>query len=630
MCGVAGIFNLDGAPVSPVVLGRMTDMLTHRGPDDRGTHVDGTLGLGHRRLSIIDLTTAGHQPISTPDGRFVLSYNGEVYNFAELRTELESAGFCFRSRTDSEVVLYAFAHWGLAAVDRFNGMFALALWDTLARRLHLIRDRYGIKPLYFTQAGGALLFGSEAKAFLVHPDFAPRVGTAGLVEYMTFQNCLTDNTLLEGVRVVEPGTIMTFSEGSKTPEVRRYWDYAFAEPESHVSEAELTEELDRLFTQAVNRQLVSDVPVGAYLSGGIDSGSITAVAAQQLPLMSTFTVGFDLNSASGIELAYDERASAEHMSYLFRTQQYEMVLKAGDMERAMRQLVWHIEEPRVGQSYPNYYAARLASRFAKVVLAGTGGDEMFGGYPWRYYRGAVASSFDEYAANYYDFWQRLVPSGSMKALLAPLGASGTAVDPKQIFRDVFQDHASSLTRPEDFINHSMYFEAKTFLHGLLTVDDKLSMAHSLETRVPFLDNDLVDFAMKLPASMKLGNLQNVVQMNENDPGKLHKYFARTKDGKLLLRKAMARHVPEEVSAREKQGFSGPDASWFRGESIDYVRDLLMSPRARIYDVLDRKTVMALVNDHLEGRENRRLLIWSLLCIENWLDIFAHGSWEGLA
>jgi asparagine synthase (glutamine-hydrolysing) len=168
------------------------------------------------------------------------------------------------------------------------------------------------------------------------------------------------------------------------------------------------------------------------------------------------------------------------------------------------------------------------------------------------------------------------------------------------------------------------------LHGLLTVDDKLSMAHSLETRVPFLDNDLVDFAMKLPASMKLGNLQDVVQVNENDPGKLHKYFARTKDGKLLLRKAMARHVPDEVSAREKQGFSGPDASWFRGESIDYVRDLLMSPRARIYDVLDRKTVMALVNDHLEGRENRRLLIWSLLCIENWLDIFAHRTWEGLA
>jgi len=630
MCGVAGIFNIDGAPVSPVVLGRMTDMLAHRGPDDRGTHVDGALGLGHRRLSIIDLSAAGHQPMATPDGRYVLSYNGEVYNFAELRTELESAGFRFRSRTDSEVVLYALAHWGLAAVERFNGMFALALWDATERRLHLFRDRYGVKPLYYCRAGGALLFASEAKAFLAHPNFSPNVGTAGLVEYLTFQNYFTDRTLLDGVRVVEPGTIMTFSEGRETPQLRRYWDYSFVEPDQHASEADLVDELDRLFTQAVGRQLVSDVPVGAYLSGGIDSGSITAIAAQQLPLMSTFTVGFDLNSASGIELAYDERASAEHMSYLFRTQQYEMVLKAGDMERAMRQLVWHIEEPRVGQSYPNYYAARLASRFAKVVLAGTGGDELFGGYPWRYYRGAVASSFDEYAARYYEFWQRLVPSEDMQALLGPLGSDAASIDTRQIFHDVFQEHAPSLTRPEDYINHSMYFEAKTFLHGLLVVDDKLSMAHSLETRVPFLDNDLVDFAMSLPAAMKLDNLQNVVQMNENEPGKVRQYFARTKDGKLLLRKAMARHVPASVSEREKQGFSGPDASWFRGESIDYVRDLLMSPRARIYDLLDRPTVTRLVNDHLEGRQNRRLLIWSLLSLENWLDIFAHGRWEAMA
>ncbi|MDA0368857.1 MAG: asparagine synthase (glutamine-hydrolyzing) [Proteobacteria bacterium] len=630
MCGVAGIFNIDGAPVSPVVLGRMTDMLAHRGPDDRGTHVDGALGLGHRRLSIIDLSAAGHQPMATPDGRYVLSYNGEVYNFAELRTELESAGFRFRSRTDSEVVLYAFAHWGLAAVERFNGMFALALWDATERRLHLVRDRYGVKPLYYCRAGGALLFASEAKAFLAHPDFSPNVGTAGLVEYLTFQNYFTDRTLLDGVRVVEPGTIVALSEGRETPEVRRYWDYAFVEPDQHASEADLVDELDRLFTQAVGRQLVSDVPVGAYLSGGIDSGSITAIAAQQLPLMSTFTVGFDLNSASGIELAYDERESAEHMSYLFRTQQYEMVLKAGDMERAMRQLVWHIEEPRVGQSYPNYYAARLASRFAKVVLAGTGGDELFGGYPWRYYRGAVASSFDEYTARYYEFWQRLVPGEDMQALLGPLGSDAASIDTRQIFRDVFQEHAPSLTRPEDYINHSMYFEAKTFLHGLLVVDDKLSMAHSLETRVPFLDNDLVDFAMNLPAAMKLDNLQNVVQMNENEPGKVRQYFARTKDGKLLLRKAMARHVPASVSEREKQGFSGPDASWFRGESIDYVRDLLMSPRARIYDLLDRPTVTRLVNDHLEGRQNRRLLIWSLLSLENWLEIFAHGRWEAMA
>jgi len=241
----------------------------------------------------------------------------------------------------------------------------------------------------------------------------------------------------------------------------------------------------------------------------------------------------------------------------------------------------------------------------------------------------VATDFDAYADAYYGFWQRLVPGDRMDALLAPLGAAA-GVDARKIFRDVFHEHAHALTRPEDYINHSMYFEAKTFLHGLLVVDDKLSMAHSLETRVPFLDNDLVDFAMRLPVSLKLENLQNVVRMNENEPGKLRHYFQRTKDGKLVLRQAMARYVPEVVSEREKQGFSGPDASWFRGESIDYVRDLLLSPNARVYDLLDRKTATGLIEDHLEGRENRRLLIWSMLCLENWLGIFAGDGWEALA
>jgi len=373
VCGIAGILNVDGAPVAPDLLARMTALIAHRGPDDDGIHIDGALGLGHRRLSIIDLSTAGHQPMATPDGRYVLSYNGEVYNFRELRAELEAAGIAFRSRTDSEVVLHALAHWGLAGVERFNGMFALALWDTRERRLHLVRDRYGIKPLYYAQAGDSLLFASEVKALLAHPSFAARLSSHGLVEYLTFQNYFSDRTLFEGVRIVEPGTTLTFAADSATPKTNRYWDFGFVESLS-ADEGEVVEELDRLFAQAINRQLVSDVPVGSYLSGGVDSGSITAIAAQQLPLMSTFTVGFDLNSASGMELAFDERESAEHMSYLFKTQQYEMVLKAGDMERAMQRLVWHIEEPRVGQSYPNYYAAKLASKFAKVVLAGTGGD----------------------------------------------------------------------------------------------------------------------------------------------------------------------------------------------------------------------------------------------------------------
>ena len=299
-----------------------------------------------------------------------------------------------------------------------------------------------------------------------------------------------------------------------------------------------------------------------------------------------------------------------------------MVLKAGDMERVLPKMTWHLEEPRVGQSYPNFYAAQLASKFTKVVLSGAGGDELFAGYPWRYYRAVTNDDFEHYIDKYYHFWHRLIPNTSIQKVFKTIWKDVSHVWTRDIFRDVFKHHAADLPRPEDYINHSLYFEAKTFLHGLLIVEDKLSMAHGLESRVPFLDNDLVDFTMKLPVKMKLGKLNEVVRINENEPGsKTAKYFEKTRDGKLLLRKAMQKYVPQEVSRRVKQGFSAPDASWFRGESIDYVRSLIFDNNARIYEFLDREPVQALVTEHLEGRENRRLLIWSLLSVEHWCRTF---------
>ncbi|MFM6006629.1 MAG: asparagine synthetase B family protein, partial [Sphaerospermopsis kisseleviana] len=330
----------------------------------------------------------------------------------------------------------------------------------------------------------------------------------------------------------------------------------------------------------------------------------------------SFTCGFDLNSASGIEVSYDERESAEYMSYLFKTEHYEMVLKAGDMERIMPRLAYHLEEPRVGQSYPNFYVSQLASKFVKVVLAGTGGDELFGGYPWRYYRAVVNDNFEHYVDQYYGFWQRLLTSDEIKAVFAPIWSEVQHIDTRELFRNVFKEPPNDLTKPEDYVNKSLYFEAKTFMHGLLVVEDKLSMAHSLETRVPFLDNDLVDFAMQIPVSLKLGNLTEVVKLNENDPGnKTAKYFRKTKDGKLILRQVMSKYIPFCVTDREKQGFSAPDASWFKGESIDYVKQTIKSKYAKIYNLFDSNSVEDLVNQHLNGKQNRRLLIWSLLNLE---------------
>jgi len=622
MCGIVGQLNFDSTPVSPVILKKMTDVIKHRGPDGEGHWIEGNIGFGHRRLSIIDLSPAGHQPMISADHRYVLTYNGEIYNFRELRTELEVKGYWFHSQTDSEVVLYSLAEWGTEALSKFNGMFALAFWDRKEKSLLVARDRYGIKPLYYFQNDKKLVFGSEQKAILEQPAFDRVINKKALLEYFTFQNIFTDQTLLEGIHLLQPGHYATLDllNDSKKLKFVQYWDYHFREPEKPLPKREYQEELDRLFQQAVSRQLVSDVELGSYLSGGMDSGSITALAGSNFPYLKTFTCGFDLSSASGIELAFDERAKAEAMSAKFKTEHYEMVLKAGDMERCLSNLAWHLEEPRVGQSYPNFYAAKLASKFVKVVLSGAGGDELFGGYPWRYYRSVGAKNFKEYIDEYYSYWQRLIPNTEIAKVFSPIWNDVKDVWTRDIFEDVFSNHANSLDKPEDYINHSLYFEAKTFLHGLFVVEDKLSMAHSLETRVPFMDNDLVDFAMQCPVGLKLNNLGEVVRLNENEVGrKPNKYFQKTNDGKQILRDMMSKYIPTEIVEAKKQGFSSPDASWFKGESIEFVKKRLLGGNNHYGNIMDTSTVHRLVNEHVGGDKNRRLLIWSLLNIEEWIE-----------
>ncbi len=337
----------------------------------------------------------------------------------------------------------------------------------------------------------------------------------------------------------------------------------------------------------------------------------------------TFTCGFDLSSASGLELGFDERAKAEFLSNLYKTEHYEIVLKAGDMERVMHDLMWNLEDPRVGQSYPNYYVARLGSKFVKVMLSGVGGDELFAGYPWRYYRVVSNTSADDYINKYYDYWQRLIPDEEKPTFFRKeIADRARANDTRSVFRGVMNGRAFNVTTPDDYVNRSLYFEAKTFMHGLLEVEDKLSMAHGMETRVPFLDNDLVDFAMKVPVKYKLRDVQTVHRLNENDPGiKSEKYFQRTNDGKLVLRDVLAKYVPQDYAQNIKQGFSAPDASWFKGESVDYIRRLLFDKRARIYDYIEPDVAQKYLHEHFSGAQNRRLLIWSLLCFEWWNRVF---------
>ena len=673
MCGIVGALALNHKSVDIQYAKNMVDSITHRGPDDAGYlffhtgcrhkrsisfHLnlgdrnfsplsplipdfqdkevqrelkrhDWDLFLGHRRLAILDLSPAGHQPMSDLSQNIWIAYNGEIYNYKEIRTELEKLGYRFKSDTDTEVVIYSYAEWGIECINKFNGMFAFALYDNFKKKFFLARDRYGIKPLYYTvvkrNSRETLVFGSEIKAILEYKEYSPELDLKSLMEYFTFQNILSDGTFWQAIKILPPGYYMCIDLNRANPSLEfvQYWDFYFRDEPSllKVDERELVEELDRLFTQAVKRQLVADVEIGAYLSGGIDSGSITAIASQHFPYLKTFSIGYDKYSASGLELTFDERPKAELISYLYKTEHYEMVLKAGDMERCMKSLVWHLEDPRVGQSYPNYYASKLASKFVKVVLAGTGGDELFGGYPWRYYRTIKSSNFEEYIDNYYLYWQRLIPNRKLKAIFSPIWDEVKDVWTRDIFKSVFRYPIKEINTPEEYINHSLYFEAKTFLHGLLLVEDKLSMAFSLEARVPFLDNDLVDFAQRIPVKFKLKNIQQVLRINENEPAKLKKYFEKTNDGKIILRETLKKYVPEEIVNQVKQGFSAPDASWFKGESIEYVKRTILNRKALIYNYFDYNSVAELVNEHLSGKVNRRLFIWSLLNFEWWLRLF---------
>ncbi len=627
MCGFVGILNHRETPVSRKVLEAMTATMVHRGPDGEGFFTDRGVGLGHRRLAVIDLSPAASQPMESECGRFVIVYNGEIYNFQELREELSRQGHRFFSRSDTEVALKAMMEWGEAAIPRFNGMFSLLFLDRAAGRMVAARDRYGIKPLYVASLPVGYLFGSEIKSFLKHPDFKVRVNLGALNEYFTFQNLLDSETLFQDVKILAPGSYQLYTYSPDEERWRalppvRYWDFHFAS-DPHLTDPEETSNLIREAMQkAVERQMVSDVPLGSYLSGGIDSGLIVAMASKRVERLTTFTGGLDLSSAQGLEAGYDERASAEVLSNQFQTEHYEMVLHAGDMAHVMPRLIWHLEELKLGQCYPNYYLARLASKFVKVVLSGAGGDELFAGYPWRYFGSANCSQNGTFLRNYYHFWQRIVPDEEKTNLFRP--HVHRHIDPEASFK-AFSRVLEANTHPrsgiESNINRSLYFECKSFLQGLLLVEDRLSMAHGLETRVPFLDNDLVDLACRIPLSMKLSNLREIPRIDENELGKAYKYQIRTNGGKQILRKAIEPLVPSDIALRAKQGFSSPDVSWYRGNSLDYVKDILTTGSPRLYEYLEPRFVRQVLDQHLSGKRNNRLLIWSFLNLEWWIRIF---------
>jgi asparagine synthase (glutamine-hydrolysing) len=627
MCGIAGIFNLNGRSVTHQEMSAVTNAMAHRGPDGDGVYTDDNLGLGHRRLSILDLSLKGSQPMSSRNGEWVIVFNGCIYNYMELKLELRSKGHDFISSSDTEVISEGLAAYGPSFFERLNGMFAVGAWHKPSKTLWLSRDRFGIKPLYYWFEGGVLLFASEIKAFLQHKSFKVEVDRDALNEYFTFQNMFSYKTLFKGVHMLPPANTVSVNSESSFVKHHSWWDYDFSQPDNKISFEDAISETQRLMEKAVARQMVSDVPVGSYLSGGMDSGSISVMASKHVKRMYTFTAGFEMSEVHGVETGYDERVDAELTANFIKSEHYEQVINAGDLKWSLPRVVWHLEDLRVGMSYPNYYISRLASKFVKVCLQGTGGDELFGGYPWRYYRVFQSLDQKDFFSQYYGFWQRLVSDEKKQELFQPdIFSSVNLNEPREIFERVFTFNKKlRYDTPENHIQNSLYFEIKTFLPGLLLVGDKLAMANGLEERFPFLDNELVNFAQKIPVKYKLGNLEAMKSLNENETRKgVHRY-SQFDDGKNVLRRAMEEILPKKIVNRQKQGFSAPDESWYRGENAAYVKELLLGKNIASHEFIQPAYIEKIIHEHCDQRINHRLLLWSFMNFEWWCRLFLNNE-----
>tara|TARA_R110002073_G_scaffold41131_1_gene116507 strand:+ start:10838 stop:12733 length:1896 start_codon:yes stop_codon:yes gene_type:complete len=629
MCGIVGVFNLNKETVYRDQLKSMAAKIAHRGPDGQGLFIKNNIGLAHKRLAILDVSEKGSQPMSSKNSEWTLIFNGCIYNFLELKQELKAKGHTFVSETDTEVICEGLASEGPSFFEKLNGMFAIAAWNEKTQELFLSRDRFGIKPLYYWFNGKTLCFASEIKAIIQHTDYKIDVDLAALNEYFTFQNVFSYNTLFKGVMMLPPANTVKVDKNSTFIKHNSWWDYDFTKTDKNMTFKEAKDETKRLFKQAVTRQMIADVPVGSYLSGGMDSGSITAVASKHVDRLSTFTCGFDMSEVTGREANFDERRDAELMANHFKTEQFEQVMNAGDIRWSLPKLVYHLEDLRVGMSYPSYYISRLASKFVKVCLQGTGGDELFAGYPWRYYKVFDSLNQQDFFDQYYDFWQRLVPDTEKEALFTSDVFDNIDVgEPRKIFERVFTfNDKLKYDTPEEHINNSLYFEIKTFLPGLFLVGDKLAMAHGLEERFPFMDNDLVDFAMKVPVKYKLGNLESEIEKIDENLEKEKKSISYREfdDGKNVLRKAMSDFIPEAIVNRKKQGFSAPDESWYRGENAEYVKELLLANNTVSTKYINKEYITKIVDEHINKGVNHRLLIWSFMNFEWWCRIFINGE-----
>jgi len=624
MCGIAGFVNRDGRPADGGLLRAMTDMLIHRGPDGEGHYVSGPVALGHRRLAIIDLVT-GAQPMANDDGTVWITYNGEVYNFAALRAELESRGFSFRTTSDTEVIVRAWEAFGPACVERLRGMFAFAIWDARKGVLFLARDRFGIKPLVYACTDTGVAFASELKALLEDPAVARDLDWPALRSYLTWGYVPSPATIFAGIRKLPPASYLLFSPRTGKLSVTRYWDVRFVEGAPR-SDAEWIEELRAVLADSVRCHMVADVPVGAFLSGGVDSSSVVALMsrASARPVR-TFSVGFR-------ERDYDELEYAALVAARHRTDHREFVVEP-DALAILPRLAWQFDEPFADASaLPTYYVSKVAREHVTVALSGDGGDESFAGYrrylralAWHRWLDRAPASFAR------PLWRRLghaVPPELRGAGTLRLAGDGPVDRYARMMRipglmaldDVLTPEARAEVGPDtsvewfrsfiagrdrvDYLTTLQYLDMQTYLpEDILTKVDRMSMLVSLETRVPLLDHVLVEFVATLPARLKLHDGET----------------------KYALKRAVAGLLPAQVLQRGKMGFGVPLHRWFRGASEDGIREILLDDVTRRHNVLDTRSVARILDEHRSGRRDLSVQIWSLVCLELWWRTWAKAA-----
>ncbi|HKV40206.1 MAG TPA: asparagine synthase (glutamine-hydrolyzing) [Blastocatellia bacterium] len=639
MCGICGVVGA----ADRHLLGGMLSRIAHRGPDDEGSYITSTssgvvVGLGHRRLSIIDVSPAGHEPISDFTGRIWLTFNGEIYNFRQLRTELESLGHRFRTGTDAEVIIYGYMEWGYQCLRRFNGMFAFAIWDSRNESLFIARDRLGIKPVYYSDTPSGFAFASEIKAFLAIPGFERAVDPGALDQFMTFLWVPDPKTVFKGVFKLPPAHYLVWSNGRT--ETHEYWDLQFDEDAS-ISEAEWTGRLRESVANSVRAQMVSDVPLGAFLSGGLDSSSVVALMSgssgptERPGRVTTYSFGFRPEDLR-YDIIGDDLKYARVVGKQFNTDYHESYLdpKVADL---LPMLVYHLDEPVADPAIiTSYLICRTARERLTVLLSGMGGDELFGGYPRHLavqlaelynlipsrisrplvgsLQGSKPGRFTAIRRNlkklgrsaalpererYLGFGTYFSASDKQELYSAGFAAETAGMDPYVMHRKYFDRVAG-----QTFLNQMLYVDIKTYLPCLnLTYTDKTSMAASTEVRVPLLDHELVELSGRIPSALKL----------------------RRRTGKYILKQAAESWLPRDIIHRKKAGFSAPIRAWLVRDLKDAVEDLLSESSIRSRGYFEYPAVRKLIDDNLSGREDNSLKVFQLLTLELWHRAFIDSA-----